>query len=568
MPKRFTWILELAFLAGLSALTLAFVWGHQAGDSPTTDETYHLFAGNEYVADGTYWLNPEHPPLLKLFAGYAVSKAGSVPPSLGGENTVSPQGHYLRWLYGNRLPAHELVALGRTPFPWLAVLLVVLVYGAARRLFGLAAAPLAAVLVALDPTLVAHAAYIHTDAGAALTMTATVVAGLLAARARKLLPWLITGACLGLALATKFTGILLIPVVLGFPFLEALTATEKPPRKALFENVLYAILAVTVGVLLLALTYTVCLRDMPRERAETSIREFLARRGASPELLATSAALCRFSPPLGHYAGGLLGVQLLSSNGRGAANYLHGRVSERGFPLYFPVAIAVKWTPALLLCVALALLLSGRRLFSYETLALALPALLHLAVAIPSSFNIGVRHVLPMVPLLALAASGLLVKRLPARPFLLLTAFLSVSAAFSLWRVHPYEIAYFNVLAGGRGNGAAWLSDSNLDWGQDLARLDAFLKARGIEEQTTIVTYSGLASDYYSRRARVLAPGAPILPGLYAVSASVETLGVPFARMIEGEEAARQTEELLRRIRSGGKRRATIGASFTLWELP
>jgi 4-amino-4-deoxy-L-arabinose transferase-like glycosyltransferase len=304
---------------------------------------------------------------------------------------------------------------------------------------------------------VAHAAYIHTDAGAALTMTATVVAALLAARARKLLPWLITGVCLGLALATKFTGILLVPVVLGFPFLEALTAPEKRPRKAVFENVLYAVLAVTVGVLLLALTYTVCLRDMPQERAETSIREFLARRGASPALLETNAALCRFSPPLGHYAGGLLGVQLLSSNGRGAANYLHGQVSERGFPHYFPVAMAVKWTPALLLCLALALVLSGRRLLSYETLALSLPALFHLAVAIPSSFNIGVRHVLPMVPLLALAGSGLLVKRLAARPFLLLTAFLSVSAAFSLWRVHPYEIAYFNVFAGGRENGAAWL---------------------------------------------------------------------------------------------------------------
>jgi hypothetical protein len=59
------------------------VWGHQAGDSPTTDETYHLFAGHEYVADGTYWLIPEHPPLLKLLAGYAVSKAGVMPPSFG-----------------------------------------------------------------------------------------------------------------------------------------------------------------------------------------------------------------------------------------------------------------------------------------------------------------------------------------------------------------------------------------------------------------------------------------------------------------------------------------------------
>jgi hypothetical protein len=37
--------------------------------------------------------------------------------------------------------------------------------------------------------------------------------------------------------------------------------------------------------------------------------------------------------------------------------------------------------------------------------------------------------------------------------------------------IHPYELTYFNALAGGAAGGRAILSDSNLDWGQGLKSL-------------------------------------------------------------------------------------------------
>ncbi len=46
--------------------------------------------------------------------------------------------------------------------------------------------------------------------------------------------------------------------------------------------------------------------------------------------------------------------------------------------------------------------------------------------------------------------------------------------------VTPETIPYFNLLAGGRGEEI--LLDSNLDWGQGLKRLRAYMDREGIEE--------------------------------------------------------------------------------------
>jgi hypothetical protein len=84
--------------------------------------------------------------------------------------------------------------------------------------------------------------------------------------------------------------------------------------------------------------------------------------------------------------------------------------------------------------------------------------------------NIGLRHVLPVFPFLLLAAGWAAGKALDggrkARWALLL---LGVWYAFGTLRVYPHFLAYFNELAGGPAGGLRYLSDSNLEWGQDVA---------------------------------------------------------------------------------------------------
>jgi hypothetical protein len=187
-----------------------------------------------------------------------------------------------------------------------------------------------------------------------------------------------------------------------------------------------------------------------------------------------------------------------------------------------------------------------------------------------SAFNIGARHLLPAWALLACAGAIVVGRALGRRPRLLLATslLLVASAGLSLRSARSSPIAYFNFLAGGPEGGRRWFSDSNVDWGQDLYRLHLFLEERGWEETTTIVAYGGVATNYYSRRCRLLDPATPFGPGRYAVAHMMETLGYPFTKGIEGEAAARQVEELVKTLRARGRRVAFVGGSFTIWELP
>ncbi|MER3457301.1 MAG: phospholipid carrier-dependent glycosyltransferase, partial [Chloroflexota bacterium] len=63
----------------------------------------------------------------------------------------------------------------------------------------------------------------------------------------------------------------------------------------------------------------------------------------------------------------------------------------------------------------------------------------------------------------------------------IVAVFLLFWLAVEALAIQPYPLAYFNQLVGGPAQGYRVLADSNLDWGQDLKRLAAVLKAQGIE---------------------------------------------------------------------------------------
>ena len=561
---------EALLIAGLCVVAVGVTQAHQRDDSPTFDEPIHLFAGHEYAAEGTYWLNPEHPPLLKLLAGASLGTVGLRTPSQGVPGPRALPRHFVTcfvtWLYRNVVPADALLAQGRRPFPFLFALLVLCAWGSARALSGPGAGLLSAGLIALEPNFVGHAGVIHTDVGAALTMTAAVVLALFAVEKGSVAWWGAAGIALGVALAAKFTAVLLVPLFPLLPLVQAITGRPRPEPRRVVRGVLGSVLALGTALAVLWGIYAWSLRNMPAPDAEEAVRLFLLDRRAPHSEVERIAALSRFSPPLGHYVAGLAGVQLLSGGGRGT-NFFRGEVSENAFPLYFPAAFLLKTTPSFLLFTLAVFVVGGTELFRFRSLALLLPAAAVMAAAMVSHFNIGVRHILPVYPLLAIAGAGILAERLP-RLFPLAAGALLLGSATSLYLAHPNEMSYFNVLAGGTEGGRRWLSDSNVDWGQDLKRLGATLREKGWEDTTTIVAYSGLPMNYYSPRAKILDPAAPPAAGRYAVGATVEAIGPAFASRIEGPAAGRKVAELLALLRSRGRRIGRVGGSITIWELP
>jgi hypothetical protein len=103
---------------------------------------------------------------------------------------------------------------------------------------------------------------------------------------------------------------------------------------------------------------------------------------------------------------------------------------------------------------------------------------------IPSLFvslNIGVRHILPVYPLLCIAAAAALVAMWRGGMLLRVAAVVLAAWYFAGTSIaHPDYLAWFNELAGRHPERIA--VDSNLDWGQDLLRVRAAMRRHGIEQ--------------------------------------------------------------------------------------
>ena len=67
-------------LIGLVGLTLFRSHLGTRLDSFTVDEPYHIVAGASYVRTGDFRLNPEHPPLMKLWLGASMPESFKLRP--------------------------------------------------------------------------------------------------------------------------------------------------------------------------------------------------------------------------------------------------------------------------------------------------------------------------------------------------------------------------------------------------------------------------------------------------------------------------------------------------------
>lgn len=163
---------------------------------------------------------------------------------------------------------------------------------------------------------------------------------------------------------------------------------------------------------------------------------------------------------------GIRNVQALEHDPPKAILFEH--VRKGGWWYYFPVALFFK-TPIPFLILAL--------IGSARQRTLAVMAALILAIAMTSSINIGVRHVLPIYAPLSIAAASTRIRFVT----IALTAWLMIGSLLA----HPDYLPYFNAFAGREPHRV--LNDSNLDWGQDVLRLVRLARREKIAAITTSI---------------------------------------------------------------------------------
>jgi hypothetical protein len=155
-------------------------------------------------------------------------------------------------------------------------------------------------------------------------------------------------------------------------------------------------------------------------------------------------------------------------------------------------------------------------------------AVLLAAFILMSKIDYGIRYILPVLPL-AMIYTGRLVPwaRRQGKGVQAAAVALLLCYPLSILLATPDTIDYFNLLAGGRGDRI--LIDSNLDWGQGLKRLRAYMDRERLEV-IPLVYFGHVDPEIYGIRWRFPEPGRP---GPAAISANF-LHGYPYATYYAG----------------------------------
>lgn len=458
----------LAAVALLAAMAgqLAF---EAARDGMVYDEVAYIPAGFRHLTASDYRLNPETPPASKLLCAMpflAVPLAG-LPPDSG---DYSWQWSF-RFLHVDNAST-PVLGLARIPDIVLTLVLVGALALWVRSSHGDAAAGAALALGAFHPSLLAHGHLATTD----LLQAASMLFASWACFRWCLQPGfgaaLGVGAALGICVSTRLTGWILAPA-LALVALAQLAATPAGLRgRFLGRLAVFAVVVPVTAILCIWLAYGFHYLPWPGASVAHPPHPGLGSLGRLVTVLEAWRAL-----PEAYLEA--IRFQLHD-------NLIEVHEAPPVWAWFYALALLVKNTPGflVLLAAAGASLWRERRALGIGAVELhwGIPAALVFLGASAGSAQTLERYILPMYPyLILLAASRVpaLLQRSSGR--WLLGGALAFHVLPSLGALPSGHLTYFNSLARALRPGHRVLLDSNLDWGQDLPRLAAWMKRQGVK---------------------------------------------------------------------------------------
>jgi dolichyl-phosphate-mannose--protein O-mannosyl transferase len=213
------WRATLVWLSALTGLILCGVVRSSLAtrlDSFTIDEPWHITAGVSYVRTGDFRLNPEHPPLVKLWVGTLLTEdVFRLPPFRALQDKPDERDFVDDAVY---LQNDAAVVQRRARLAMLslhAVLLLAFTL-AAQRVFGVVMALAALAFLVVDPTVAAHMPVVMTDLSLALLSSTALLVGIVAFRSWRLRDLALVMVALGLVLGVKHSGLITFVGVAGF----------------------------------------------------------------------------------------------------------------------------------------------------------------------------------------------------------------------------------------------------------------------------------------------------------------------------------------------------------------
>ncbi len=473
-------------------------------ESPTWDEGDHIFAGYRSLTHKDFGLNPEHPPVVKMLAAAPLLSMPLKVPEV--RNRFFMHEAFLdgkEFLFRN--DADAIMFRARMTASIFTVLLALLVFLATREFFGTGAAFIALTLIVFEPNLLAHGARVTTDAGLSCFMFATIYAFYRYVKAPSVWRLAVVGVATGLALAAKHTGILVIPMLALLAICEVLRGRLAKQRYSVapigigrHAGRLAASVIVSVFIAVVVLWASYGFRFAARPYGlplNPGFAEWVGQLKPVEAHLVLFAARWHLLPE--SYLYGLAAVRLSAET---YTSFVLGTVYPHGVWFYFPVTFVIKSTLAFLVLLGISVFaIASRKLTgAREILFLTIPPAFYLIVAMSSKINIGVRHILPLYVFLAVLIAGATRSLMRGnRRWQYVVAALLVFHVFSSVRSYPNYMAYANELWGGPSQTYKYLTDSNVDWAQQLKSTKQYLDGRAIKECWFAYFGQGVLEPHY-----------------------------------------------------------------------
>ena len=488
---------SMGALQVLSALKECEVW----------DEGFEIASGYSYLKTGRLRFNLEQPPLAKVLAAvpllYLNPRLATEHPSWINKKDWD---FGMEFIFHNRVAADTMVMAARCSIILLTIALGLLLATWTRRRFGAGPALLAVAFLAFDPNFLAHGHYATTDLAVTFFMFAACVAWDSFLTSKRKGHLFLAGISLGFAIGAKFSALILPPVFAALYLIRWWQQKERFSSSHLARSLMWT---AATGYLALALVYLPeakyflpsWMLKRPGPGIETVVNPsnlpglLLNRAGQAVALQANS------------FYGGL--DMLLMHNLLGHPSYLLGQYSNQGWWYYFPVVFLVK-TPtadllllAFLTCAGAALLFRRRPQWKLREVnpswaTVLAPGAAYFLASMTSHLDLGVRHLLPFYPFFFIAVSAGLftLLRWHRQSYLRwMTAVICLLLVAESLAAYPEYLSFFNTVSGGTRNGQHYVVDSNIDWGQDLKKLKAYMDAHPARQYC--LAYFGSADPAY-----------------------------------------------------------------------
>jgi len=477
--------LLLLFFAAQGAYLISYT-------SPTTDEVpFHIVNGYVYLKTGDFRMSPANTALVKEWMGLSwlpIHPKMNLDKDSWRRADSDPFGR--DFLYNdNRAIAEKLVTAARSMILILGILLGAVIYAWSSRLYGVPGGLTSLAFYAFCPLFLGHSAIGTIDVGAAFFSCLSIFLFwrylVTQTPARLVMFWL--GA--GLMFAAKTNTLFFVPIFAG------ILVYRKGARKAFLTLLgMAAVSFVVIWATYLFEFKPLLAGGVPRVDEKLGFIEEICKvvvlgNPAATQLLKKWAL--ELPIPMPTYFLSIAGIARHHS--QAYLHYSFGRYTTEAVWFQYPFLFLTKLTIPFLLAVAWRLIRFRREpLTRTDNLVLAVPFFSYAVFMLLERTYCGFRYFFPALPLLFVWIGGITKTNRPLVKYGVISL-LVLNAVVAL-KAFPNELSYFNAFIGSE-NAHRYVRDSDVDWGQGLKALSAWMKQHGVERVT--LDYFGTADPSY-----------------------------------------------------------------------